>query len=88
MFHTCRPAASILGIVRNDTAHLIVGSLAAPQGGEEDLSTAAPVCLGDLLLLILTAVWETLRQLLLPAQPKVLGRVEMLKRMPDLPGSS
>ena len=38
---------SFLGIVRNDTGHLIVGSLAAPQGGEEDLSTAAQaiICL-------------------------------------------
>ena len=39
------------------------------------ITAAAPVLKGDLLP-ILTAVGETFRQLLLPAKPKVLGRVE------------
>ena len=55
----------------------VVGVLTAPRGGEEDLSTAAPVLLGDLLLLVLAVVGETLRQLLRMAQPKVLRRVVM-----------
>ena len=42
--------------VRNVTVHLMVGSLDCPRGGEEDLSTAAPVLLGDLLLLVLAVV--------------------------------
>ena len=34
----------------------MVGSLDCPRGGEEDLGTAAPVLLGDLLLLVLAVV--------------------------------
>ena len=60
------------------------GVLTAPGGGEEDLDTAAPVFLGDLLLLVLAAVGETLRQLLLPAQPEVLGRVDVEEDAPCL----
>jgi len=60
------------------------GVLTAPGGGEEDLSTAAPVFLGDLLLLVLAAVGETLRQLLLPAQLEVLGRVDVEEDAPCL----
>jgi len=61
------------------------GVLTAPGGGEGELSTAAPVFLGELLLLILL-LWETLRQLLrmAMAQPQVLGRVVMLERIPHV----
>ena len=59
------------------------GVLTFPGGGEGELSTAAPVFLGELLLLILL-LWETLRQLLLPAQPEVLGRGDVEEDAPCL----